>query len=90
MLLIAALLFFGIFSIISIPKESAPEVQIPIAITTTIFPGASALDVEELVTNKIEEVLNNNLDELNKITSISREGVSVVIVEFNADADIDD
>lgn len=90
LLLIAALLFFGIFSVIIIPKESAPEVQIPIAITTTIFPGASAEDVEELVTNEIEEALNNNLDELNKITSISREGVSVVIAEFNADADIDD
>jgi HAE1 family hydrophobic/amphiphilic exporter-1 len=89
-LLIVALFVFGIFSVIVIPKESSPEIQIPIAIVTTIFPGASAEDVEELVTNEIEEALNNNLDELNKITSISREGVSVVIAEFNADADIDD
>lgn len=88
LLLIVAFVFFGVFSVIVIPKESAPEVQIPIAITTTIFPGASAEDVEELVTDKIEEALNNNLDELNKITSVSREGVSVVIAEFNADADI--
>jgi len=90
LLLIAAFLFFGIFSVVVIPKESAPEVQIPIAIATTIFPGASAEDVEELVTDKVEEALNNNLDELNKLTSVSREGVSVVIAEFNADADIDD
>ncbi|MFQ5661698.1 MAG: efflux RND transporter permease subunit, partial [Candidatus Paceibacteria bacterium] len=90
LLLIVALLFFGFFSVIIIPKESAPEVQIPIAITTTIFPGASAEDVEELVTDEVEEALNNNLDELSKITSVSREGVSVVIAEFNADADIDD
>ena len=90
LLLIVALVLFGVFSVIFIPKESAPEVQIPIAITTTIFPGASAEDVEELITDKIEEALNNNLDELNKITSVSREGVSVVITEFNANADIDD
>ncbi|MBL7045032.1 MAG: efflux RND transporter permease subunit, partial [Parcubacteria group bacterium] len=89
-LLIVALLFFGVFSVIVIPKESSPEVQIPIAITTTIFPGAGAEDVEELVTNEIEEALNNNLDEVNKITSVSREGVSVVVTEFNADADIDE
>ncbi|MBT3730072.1 efflux RND transporter permease subunit [bacterium] len=90
LLLIIALVFFGVFSVIIIPKESSPEVQIPIAIVTTIFPGAGAEDVEELVTDEVEEALNNNLDELNKITSVSREGVSVVIAEFNASADIDD
>ena len=70
LLLIIALVFFGVFSVIIIPKESSPEVQIPIAIVTTIFPGAGAEDVEELVTDEVEEALNNNLDELNKITSV--------------------
>jgi len=88
-LLLIALIGFGFYAVLTIPKESAPEVQVPIAIISTPFPGSSALDVEELVTNKIEEQLNSNLDELKKITSTSREGVSIVIAEFNANLDID-
>ena len=43
----------GIFAINSIPKESTPEITIPIAVVSTPFFGASASDVETLVTNKI-------------------------------------
>ena len=53
-LLILALVGFGTFSVISIPKESAPEVQVPVGIVTTVLPGAPAADVENLITNEIE------------------------------------
>lgn len=88
-LLMGVLVLGGLYTMIIIPKESAPEVQVPVAIVTTIFPGASASDVETLVTNKLEERLFNNLDNLNKLNSTSREGVSVITVEFNADAPLD-
>jgi len=78
----------GIFSLISITKESAPEIQIPLAIISTYLPGAFATDTEKLITNKIENQLINNLDTLNKITSTSGEGFSSVVAEFNADANI--
>lgn len=88
------LMFFlvlaGFYAMFAIPKESAPEVQVPVAIVATVFPGANAADVETLVTNKIEERLFNNLDELNKLTSSSREGISVITVEFSADAPLDE
>ncbi len=87
-LFLITLVGFGIFSVFAIPKESAPEVQIPVGMVTTSLPGASALDIEKLVTNKIEERLDGALDDLDKITSSSREGVSVVTAKFNADADI--
>lgn len=87
-LLMVALLAAGVFSLISIPKESAPEVRIPIGIVSTILPGASASDVEQLITNKIEDGVDN-LENLDKITSSSREGVSVVSVQFTAQADLD-
>jgi len=79
----------GLFSAVSLRQESIPEVQIPVAIVTTVFPGASALDVEQLLTNKVEEQLKANLTELNKLTSTSRQGVSVVVAEFDATADIE-
>ena len=88
-LLFTLLLLLGVTSLMRMPRESSPEVQVPVAIVTTVFPGASAVDVERLITNKIEDQLNN-LEGLRDITSTSAEGVSSVVVEFDADADIDE
>lgn len=87
-LLILALVGAGTVSLIAIPKESAPEVKVPVGIVTTVLPGASASDIEKLVTNEIEDELIN-LPNLNKLTSSSLEGVSTVVAEFEASADID-
>jgi multidrug efflux pump subunit AcrB len=87
-LLMASLIGLGIYCVALIPKESAPEVIVPIGIVTTVYPGASAADIEELVTNKLEDDLDN-LDDLQNLTSTSRDGVSSITVEFNAKADID-
>lgn len=88
-LIIVVLLLFGLFSISSIPKESAPEVVVPVGIVTTILPGAPAGDIETLITNEIERGLSGSLENVKKITSSSKEGVSSITVEFEADADLD-
>ncbi|MBP9749432.1 MAG: efflux RND transporter permease subunit, partial [Candidatus Pacebacteria bacterium] len=58
------------------------------AIITTILPGASPEDVETLITNDIESAVGN-IENIKNLTSTSREGVSTVAIEFQADADID-
>lgn len=87
-LLAMALAVAGILALVSIPKESAPEVQIPMGIITTVLPGASAEDMERLVTNKIEDRVLG-VENVSKVTSTSGDGVSSITVEFNAQADID-
>jgi multidrug efflux pump len=87
-LIMTALVLYGLFSVVTMRKESAPEVQVPIAVITTVLPGASPEDVEELITNEIEDAVGN-LENIKKITSSSQEGVSSVVVEFTADADIE-
>ena len=87
-LLMLALVGLGIYTVVLIPKESAPEVIIPIGIVVTVYPGASASDIEELITNKLEDAIEN-VDGIDKLTSTSRDGVSMVTAEFNAKADID-
>lgn len=87
-MLIAVLIAAGTYSIISIPKESTPEVKVPVGIVSTVLPGASAEDIEKLITDKIEDEAYN-VENLDTLTSISREGVSIVSVQFNANADID-
>ncbi|MEX0918200.1 MAG: efflux RND transporter permease subunit [Candidatus Paceibacterota bacterium] len=88
-LVLGALIVAGLFSVFSIQKESNPEVKIPMGIVTTTLPGASAADMETLVTNEIETVLAGSLSNVNQITSVSQQGVSTVTVEFNASADLD-
>lgn len=87
-LLMFALVGAGIYSLFAIPKESAPEVIVPIGIVSTIFPGASALDIEELITNKLEREIGN-VDDLDSVTSTSRDGASIIVANFDASADID-
>ncbi len=88
-LLVVALIGVGAYSIFSIPRESAPEVVIPVGVVTTVLPGAPAADVESLITNEIEQGLSG-LQNVSEITSTSREGVSSVVVEFEAEADLDE
>ena len=87
-LLMIVLVLTGLYSLIAIPKESSPEVIIPMGIVSTALRGASAEDTEKLLTNKLEGEIAN-VENIDKVTSSSREGVSVITAQFNASADID-
>lgn len=87
-LLMVVLLLAGVYSVSVIPKEATPDIAIPLGIVTTALPGASAMDVERLITDKIEDGVLG-VEHVSKVTSTSGEGVSSVSVEFDASADID-
>lgn len=79
---------WGIYSYINLPRESNPEVKIPVAIITDFYAGASPSDVEELVTKKIETNISG-VEGIDKITSTSSNSLSTVTVEFDSNQDID-
>ncbi|TSC85884.1 MAG: acriflavin resistance protein [Parcubacteria group bacterium Gr01-1014_8] len=87
-LLVVSLIAAGTYALLSIPKESAPEVRIPVGIVSVVLPGGSAEDVEQLITNEIETAVAN-LENLDTLTSSSRESISIVTVQFDASADLD-
>ncbi len=88
-LLIIIISAWGIYSFLSLPRESNPEIKIPIAIVSTFYPGASPSDVEEFVTKKIEAKVSG-LKGLNKLTSNSSNSFSSIQVEFNAHENLED
>lgn len=88
-LLIIVLTVVGVYSFQRLPRESNPEVKIPIAVVTTVYPGASPADMEELVTKKIETGVFG-LKDVDRVTSNSANSLSSVMVEFNAKADLED
>lgn len=86
--LVLALTLLGTYSMLTIPKESNPEVNIPFATVSTAFPGANAVDVEQFVTNELEDALLG-LEDVKEITSSSSLGFSSIAVEFVIGTDID-
>lgn len=87
-LVMIALVLAGMFSVFVIPKESAPEVIVPIGIVTTTLRGGSSEDVEKLITKKIEQEIIN-VENIDKVTSSSSDGLSVISAQFLASADVD-
>ncbi len=88
-LIIALISVWGIFSFFQLPRESTPEVKIPIAVISTVFPGASPSDVEELITKRIEAKIAG-ITGIDTIQSSSANSVSSIVVQFDANRDLDD
>ncbi|MEM1402155.1 MAG: efflux RND transporter permease subunit [Pseudomonadota bacterium] len=81
--IIAVLLLFmaGLSAYFSLPKAQDPGFTIRTATVTTFFPGASPVRVEQLVTNTLEEKIQE-MPELDELSSESRNGISVITVDF--------
>jgi len=77
-----ALAVMGLFSLNRLNISLTPNVNIPIITVKTIYPGAGPDQIETLVTKPIEDAISttNNLKDL---SSVSMEGLSVVIAEFD-------
>ncbi|MEA3503971.1 MAG: efflux RND transporter permease subunit [Bacteroidota bacterium] len=78
------LILFGIMSYQSTPKENFPEVEFPYFSVSTIYPGTSPEDIENLVTRPIEKQLKS-IDGIKNLTSNSIQDFSMILIEFNTD-----
>lgn len=79
----------GLFSYLSLPKESFPEIRQPVVYVGTPYPGNSPLDIENLITRPIENELNS-ISEADVIKSTSVQDYSTIIVEFTPETDVED
>ena len=79
----------GLTSYQVIPKESFPEIEIPLIAVNTIYPGVSPADVETLVTRPIEEELSA-ISDIKELSSTSVEGYSSVTAEFETTVNIEE
>ena len=77
----------GIMSYNALPKEQFPDVVVPTIFVSTIYPGASPTDMEQLVTKPIEKQLKG-ISGVKKVMSNSVQDFSSIIVEFNTSLDV--
>ena len=80
-MMMVALLVMGLFSYRQLGVDQFPNVDFPIVVVTTEYPGASPETVETEISRKIEESVNA-IAGLKTLTSRSLEGRSIVIAEF--------
>lgn len=83
-----AILFFGFLGVKKMPTSLFPDIDFPVAVVITSYPGASAEIVETKVTDKIEEAVMG-IDGIKKVTSSSARNVSMVIVQFELEKPLD-
>ena len=83
------LLTLGLFSYKRLPIDMFPNVEMPVISIVTEYPGASPETVEREVSKRIEEAVNP-ISGVKHVTSVSREGVSTVIVEFRLEIKINE
>ncbi len=89
LLLTLCVLAFGSLSYATLPREAAPDIDIPMVMVSTPYPGVSPQDIESLLTTPLENELSGIAD-LKKMSSTSAEGVSLISLEFEPEADLDE
>jgi HAE1 family hydrophobic/amphiphilic exporter-1 len=87
-LIFIGIALFGLFSYTRLPVDLFPDIETNQLTVIVAYPGASASDIETNVTRPLENSLNS-AENLKKITSQSKDNMSLVTLEFNYGTNID-
>lgn len=88
-LVFVAVMLMGIFAYTKLPIDQFPEIEPPYIAVMTSYPGANASEVETNVTKTLENSLNS-VDGLDELTSISKDNLSLVSLEFEWGQELDE
>lgn len=88
-MIFTAVMVLGIYSLINIPIDLYPEIEPPFISIMTTYAGANAADIETNITKPIEDAMNS-VDQLKEVTSVSYDNLSLVTLEFEWGANLDD
>ncbi len=80
-ILFSVVIIMGVLSYNQMPREQDPEINFNVVSINTALPGATAADVEQLVTGPLEDALRNIAD-IRFVSSKSRDNISDIMVRF--------
>lgn len=86
-MLIGSMVVAGWLSYTSLGWDLMPKAEMPVVTVTTVLPGAGPQEVETQVTKEIEEAINT-VSGIDELRSVTREGLSQVIVQFELEKDL--
>ena len=73
----------GAASYLQMPRAKDPEINFNWVNVISIYPGASATDIEKRITDPIEDALRGNVRDIRSVLSTSRDNISNILVRFN-------
>lgn len=76
----------GLFAILVTPKEEEPQINVTMANVFVPFPGASAQDVEQLISTPAEQVLSQ-ISGIDHVYSVSKPGMAILTVQYKVGED---
>jgi len=79
-------ILLGVFAIMVTPREEEPQINVTFANVFIPFPGASAVEVEQLVATPAEQVLSE-IDGIDHIYSTSQPGIATLAIQFKVGED---
>ncbi len=88
-LIALVLVLLGAFAVMVTPREEEPQIDVTFANVIIGLPGASAKEVEQLITNPAEQVLDE-LSDVKHIYSISQPGMAIITVRFKVGVERND
>lgn len=88
-LIIIAVVAFGLSSLMGMPLEYMPDMNMPMELVIVTWPGADADSIERLVTEPIEERCET-LTDINTVSSTSYDNYTMVQLSYNYSVDLDD
>ena len=88
-LVVLGIAVFGLISILSFDMELMPDIQMPMMLVNTVYPGANPESIEELVTKKIEDS-GSALSGVEQVISYSYDNYSMVALTYGYDMDMND
>lgn len=88
-LVVLALTVFGLTSVAGFRLELTPDMELPMLLVYTIYPGADPESVEELVTKEVEAA-GSEQSGISSYTSQSAENMSMVMFQYEYGTDLDD
>jgi HAE1 family hydrophobic/amphiphilic exporter-1 len=88
-LIFVGLTVFGLFSFSRLPVNLYPDIEMNMASVMTTYSGASAADIELNITKNLESSLSTVTD-LKKISSVSKDNVSLITLEFEYGTNMDE
>ena len=88
LLCVVSLVVFGFSSVLNMPLESMPAMEMPILLILTNYQGATPSEIDSMVTDVIESSLSN-ITEVSMLYSTSSAGSSMVMIQFDYGVDLD-
>ena len=84
---VVLVIVLGVLSFSNMSTDLMPDMEFPYAIVMTTYPGASPEEIETAVTKPVEQAMAS-ITNMKQVSSVSNSNMSVVILEFNENTDM--